>query len=109
GNEEKIDVGDVVRFKGGGSSMTVEKIEGNEAICVFSLGGKQRLKLEALEKVQDEPYWWAGDRRLTPADSFLQTAAHSRLDAAIPSQSLSVSTAIRYFSVIAIAACPSLR
>jgi len=59
GNEEKIDVGDVVRFKGGGSSMTVEKIEGNEAICVFSLGGKQRLKLEALEKVQDEPYWWS--------------------------------------------------
>jgi len=38
--------------------MTVEKIEGDEAICVFSLGGKQRLKLEALEKVQNEPYWW---------------------------------------------------
>ena len=56
--QEQISVGDVVRFRGGGSSMTVEKIEGDEAICVFSLGGKQRLKLEALEKVQNEPYWW---------------------------------------------------
>lgn len=50
--------GDVVRFKGGGSPMTVERIEGDEAICVFSLGGKQRLKLEVLEKVPDEPHWW---------------------------------------------------
>jgi hypothetical protein len=56
--EEQIAMGDVVRFKGGGSSMTVEKIEGNEAICVFSLGGKQRLKLDVLEKVPDEPLWW---------------------------------------------------
>ena len=56
--EEQIVVGDVVRFKGGGSPMTVEKIEGDEAICVFSLGGKQRLKLEVLEKVPDEKHWW---------------------------------------------------
>ena len=56
--EEQIAVGDVVRFKGGGSSMTVEKIEGDEAICVFSLGGWQRLKLDLLEKVPDERHWW---------------------------------------------------
>jgi len=56
--EEQIAVGDIVRFKGGGSSMTVEKIEGDEAICAFSLGGRQRLKLEVLEKVSDEPPWW---------------------------------------------------
>jgi hypothetical protein len=53
-----IAVGDVVRFKGGGSSMTVQKIEGDEAICAFSLGGWQRLKLEVLEKAPDELYWW---------------------------------------------------
>jgi len=56
--EEKIVVGDIVRFKGGGSAMTVEAIEGHEAICVFSLGGKQRLKLEVLEKVPEEHHWW---------------------------------------------------
>ena len=56
--EENIVVGDVVRFKGGGSAMTVEVIEGDEAICVFSLGGKQRLKLEMLEKVPEEHHWW---------------------------------------------------
>ena len=56
--EELIVVGDVVRFKGGGSPMTVEKIEGDEAICVFSLGGKQRLKLDVLEKVTEEHHWW---------------------------------------------------
>ena len=56
--EEKIAVGDTVRFKGGGSPMTVEKIEGDEAICVFSLGGKQRLKLEVLEKVPEERHRW---------------------------------------------------
>jgi len=55
--QEQILIGDVVRFRGGGSSMTVEKMEGDEAICVFSLGGRQRLKLEVLEKVQDERYW----------------------------------------------------
>ena len=44
--DEKIAVGDTVRFKGGGSAMTVEAIEDDEAICVFSLGGKQRLKLD---------------------------------------------------------------
>ena len=56
--EEQIVVGDVVQFKGGGSSMTVDKIEGEEAICVFSLGGRQRLRLDVLEKVKDEPQWW---------------------------------------------------
>ena len=56
--KQNIAVGDLVRFKGGGSSMTVQKIEGDEAICAFSLGGRQRLKLEVLEKVQDEPPWW---------------------------------------------------
>jgi uncharacterized protein YodC (DUF2158 family) len=56
--EKQIAVGDIVRFKGGGSPMTVEKIEGDEATCVFSLGGKQRLKLEVLEKVSDEPSPW---------------------------------------------------
>ncbi len=56
--EGQIAVGDVVRFKGGGSSMVVEKIEGDEAVCAFLLGGKQRLKLEVLEKVPDEPHWW---------------------------------------------------
>ncbi len=56
--EEQIAVGDVVRFKGGGSPMTVEKIECDEAICVFSLGGKQRLRLEVLEKAPEELYWW---------------------------------------------------
>jgi len=55
--------GDIVRFKGGGSSMTVERIEGGEAICVFSLGGKQRLRLEVLEKAPDEPFWWDPGRR----------------------------------------------
>jgi uncharacterized protein YodC (DUF2158 family) len=55
---EQIVVGDIVRFKGGGSSMTVEAIEGDEAVCVFALGGKQRLKLYVLEKVSDEPHWW---------------------------------------------------
>jgi hypothetical protein len=58
---EHIAERDIVRFRGGGSSMTVEKIEGDEAICAFSLGGKQRLRLEVLEKVPDEPHWW--DRR----------------------------------------------
>jgi hypothetical protein len=53
-----IAVGDVVRFKGGGSSMAVQKIEGEEAICAFSPGGWQRLKLEVLEKAPDELYWW---------------------------------------------------
>ena len=38
--------------------MTVEAIEGDEAICAFSLGGKQRLKLEVLEKVPEEHHWW---------------------------------------------------
>ena len=56
--EEQITVGDLVRFKGGGSPMIVEKIEGDDAICVFSLGGKQHLKLDVLEKVPDEPHWW---------------------------------------------------
>lgn len=55
---EKIAVGDAVRFRGGGSAMTVEAIEGDEAICAFSLGGKQRLKLEVLEKVPEEHHWW---------------------------------------------------
>jgi hypothetical protein len=53
-----IAVGDVVRFKGGGSPMTVQTIEGEEAICTFSLGGWQRLRLEVLEKVPDQLYWW---------------------------------------------------
>ena len=56
--EEKIAVGDTVRFKGGGSPMTVEAIVGDEAICVFSLAGKQRLKLEVLEKVPEQHHWW---------------------------------------------------
>ncbi len=56
--EEQIVVGDIVRFKGGGSTMTVEEIEGDEAVCVFALGGKQRLKLDVLEKASDEPHWW---------------------------------------------------
>ena len=56
--EEQIVAGDIVRFKGGGSSMTVERAEGDEAICVFSLGGKQRLKLAVLERTPDEPHWW---------------------------------------------------
>ena len=55
---EQIAAGDVVRFKGGGSPMTVEAIEGEEAICVFSLGGKQRLKLDVLEKLPEEHHWW---------------------------------------------------
>jgi hypothetical protein len=55
---EQIVVGGVVRFIGGGSPMTVEKIEGDEAICTFSLGGKQRLKLNAPEKVPEEHHWW---------------------------------------------------
>ena len=46
--------------------MKVEKIEGDEAICVFALGGKQRLKLSALEKVQDEHHWVAGIRAFRP-------------------------------------------
>ena len=54
---EQIVVGDVVRFIGGGSPMTVAKIEGDEAICVFSLGGKERLKLDVLEKVSEEHHW----------------------------------------------------
>jgi hypothetical protein len=56
--QKQISVGDVVRFKGGGSPMTVEKINGDEAICTFSLGGKQRLKLDAVEKVPEEHHWW---------------------------------------------------
>ena len=55
---EPIQVGDTVRFKGGGSSMTVEAIEGDEAICTFALGGKQRLRLEVLGKVPEEHHWW---------------------------------------------------
>ena len=38
--------------------MTVQKIEGDEAICVFSLGGKQRLKLDVQRRpleVETEP------------------------------------------------------
>ncbi len=45
-------------FKGGGSPMSVEQIEGDEAVCVFALGGKQRVKVDVLEKVSDEPHWW---------------------------------------------------
>jgi hypothetical protein len=56
--EEQIVVGDIVRFKGGGSSMKVEKIEGDEAICVFALGGTQRVKLLILEKITEEHHWW---------------------------------------------------
>jgi uncharacterized protein YodC (DUF2158 family) len=56
--EEQIMVGDMVRFIGGGSPMTVEKIEGDEAICTFLLGGSQRLKLNVLEKVPEEHHWW---------------------------------------------------
>jgi hypothetical protein len=56
--EDQIVAGDVVRFKGGGSPMLVEKIEGEEAICTFSLGGRQRLRLDALEKVPEEHHWW---------------------------------------------------
>ncbi len=56
--DERLAVGDVVRFKGGGSSMIVEKIEGDEAVCVFSLGGKQRVRLSLLEKSPDESHWW---------------------------------------------------
>ena len=56
--EERIVEGDIVQIKGGGSAMTVEKIEGDEAVCVFLLGGKQRLKLEVLEKVPPEDHWW---------------------------------------------------
>jgi uncharacterized protein YodC (DUF2158 family) len=56
--EEQIMVGDLVRFIGGGSPMTVEKIEGGEAICTFLLGGSQRLKLNVLEKVPEEHHWW---------------------------------------------------
>ncbi len=55
---EQILVGDTVRFQGGGSSMTVEAIEGAEAICAFALGGTQRLRLEVLEKVPQEHHWW---------------------------------------------------
>ena len=61
--QEQIVAGDIVRFKGGGSSMTVQKIERNEALCVFSLGGEQRLRLEVLEKASDEPHWWDQDRK----------------------------------------------
>ena len=61
--QEQIVVGDIVRFKGGGSSMTVQKIERNEALCVFSLGGEQRLRLEVLEKAPDERHWWDQDRK----------------------------------------------
>jgi len=56
--EEQIVVGDTVQFKSGGSSMKVERIEGDEAICVFVLGGKQRLKLASLQKVPEEHHWW---------------------------------------------------
>lgn len=49
--EEQLKVGDIVQFKGGGSPMTIERIEGGEAICVFSLGGKQRLKFVLIEKI----------------------------------------------------------
>lgn len=38
--------------------MIVEKIEGDDAICTFSLGGTQRLKLDTLEKVPEEHHWW---------------------------------------------------
>ena len=58
--DEQIVVGDTVRFKGGGSPMTVEQIEGDEAVCVFALGGEQRVKVDVLEKVSDEPHWWDG-------------------------------------------------
>ena len=58
---EQIVVGDIVRFKSGGSPMTVEQIEGDEAVCVFSLGGKQRLRLGVLEKVPEEHHWWEQD------------------------------------------------
>jgi uncharacterized protein YodC (DUF2158 family) len=49
--EGQIKVGDIVQFKGGGSPMTVERIEGSQAVCVFSLGGAQRLNLVLLEKI----------------------------------------------------------
>jgi len=62
--QEPIRVGDLVRFKGGGSTMTVESIEGEEATCTFLLGGRQRLPLAALERVPEEPHWW--DPRPSP-------------------------------------------
>ena len=63
--------------------MTVEAIEEDEAICVFSLGGKQRLKLAVLEKVPEEHHWWDREQRwssanpaqITPYDRFPFTAA----------------------------------
>ena len=56
--DDQILVGDAVRFKGGGSSMTVEAMEGDEAICTFALGARQRLRLEVLERVPEEHHWW---------------------------------------------------
>lgn len=56
--EPSIAVGDTVRFKGGGSTMIVEAIDGGEAICVFSLGGKQRVRLDVLERTPEEKHWW---------------------------------------------------
>ena len=57
-SEPSIAVGDAVRFKRGGSTMMVEAIEGGEAVCVFSLGGRQRLRLAVLERVPEEKHWW---------------------------------------------------
>jgi hypothetical protein len=36
--------------------MAVERIDGDEDICVFSLNGTQRSKV--FEKIQDELCWW---------------------------------------------------
>jgi hypothetical protein len=50
---KQIEVGDVVRFK----------IEGDEASCVFSLGGKQRFKFESLRRLPIKLLGGTWDRR----------------------------------------------
>jgi uncharacterized protein YodC (DUF2158 family) len=52
-NKEKIKEGDVVSLNSGGQSMTVETIEGDEAICCWNEHGqsqKERYRLVALMK-----------------------------------------------------------
>ena len=56
--DDLLAVGDVVRFRGGGSLMVIEKIERDQAICVFSLGGRQRVSLKFLKRVPEERHWW---------------------------------------------------
>lgn len=55
-SEETLSVGDVVRIKSGGKTMTIEEIEGSEVFCVWFVGDQpQRGSFNAATLVKHDP------------------------------------------------------